>query len=255
MIKITLNVDSIFMQSPVTVLIALPYPNLSSEQTKTLFALHCAMKDGHYFFDELGLGSYVDKHNVAIVAPCLGNSFFVDNKFQSAGAFLRKELMPYLKKKFNFSSLPEENFCLGLSMGAYGAANWTLSEDCFSKTFLISGVYDFLLERNEMNKMTRSQKNLLRIVSSMKNVLLEGTEYFEGCCLKDLLTSRQNKLKSEVEIYCGEDDYLSKPQSEYFYNLLKNENCSVSIDFLTGDHDTAFWKKVISHLFASGKLN
>ena len=86
------------MQSPVTVLIALPYPNLSSEQTKTLFALHCAMKDGHYFFDELGLGSYVDKHNVAIVAPCLGNSFFVDNKFQSAGAFLRNELMPYLKK-------------------------------------------------------------------------------------------------------------------------------------------------------------
>lgn len=259
MIKLSINFDSVSLQSNVHVEVALPYPNfVTPDISKCLVTLHCALKSGNHFFDELGIGYYVDRYNTAIISPDLGNSFFVDNNFQNAGCFLRDELFPYLQKSLPIPKEKKDTYCLGISMGAYGATNWALSNpDHFSKVFLLSGVYDFLLEKDPRLKLKREQRNLSRVVASLKNILIDDdNKYCKGSNIIELLDKYDVKADSTCfNLFCGDEDYLSLNQTQSFYEALQKKSLPSNITLLSGGHDNDFWKRAIQSVFESEDFN
>ncbi len=253
MIKLTINFESVILQSNVRLSVALPYPNFVQKQIcHTLVALHCALKSGDHFFDELGIGYYVDKYNTAIICPDLGNSFFVDNKFQNVGFFLRSELLPYLSSMMMIPSDKEHTYCLGISMGAYGAVNWALSEpNSFSNVFLISGVYDYCKELDPRIKQDRILKNLAKVVASLKDILFTADgQYISGCDLEDLL-SNYVYSSTKFHLYCGSEDYLSLSQTLDFNKRLKELSIPSSLEISKGSHDNYFWRQTVEKIFST----
>ena len=53
------TIDSFYLQRPVRVTMAMPYPIMDKNIT-VIWALHCSLKDENFFFDYLGIGRFVD---------------------------------------------------------------------------------------------------------------------------------------------------------------------------------------------------
>src|SRR5574344_1481053 len=103
MIKLSVNFKSMCLGSSVKVDIALPYPCLNDSKLKSLWTLHCAFKDGSFFFDSLGIAQFVDKYKIAIISPSITASL-IDEDDPVYIDFLKNELMPWCETAFDLSS-------------------------------------------------------------------------------------------------------------------------------------------------------
>ncbi|MGN0902903.1 MAG: hypothetical protein ACI4M9_06430, partial [Succinivibrio sp.] len=116
MIVSTLKVDSLLLHMPVELKLAMPFSVLKKDRKYSLVvALHCAMSDGSFFFEKLGMLDYVDKHNLVIVAPSLGNSFFMNCSAGKFADFLDLELYPMLLSILPILQDRTEHYLLGVS--------------------------------------------------------------------------------------------------------------------------------------------
>ena len=108
MIKLSISIASQILYRPVTVTVALPYTLTTGKGPfKTLYALHPAMENSGIYFEKLGLSDKVDKDELAIVAPDLGNGYFINTPYEKQADFLQKELMPVLCEMLPLSSRRE----------------------------------------------------------------------------------------------------------------------------------------------------
>ena len=122
---------------PVDIEIAMPGGfTMAKPPFKCLWALHCAMEDGRFFFDSLGLGELALKYQIAVVAPSLGNGYFMNSDYERQGDFLQ-EMFTQLSANFPLSPRREDNAVLGISMGAFGALRWALQSGSYSLCELI----------------------------------------------------------------------------------------------------------------------
>lgn len=249
MIKCTFTIDSLFMQTPVTVHVALPYPDFNGQRIKNLWALHCAMKNGEYFFNELGMLNIVDSMSVAVIAPDLGNAFFSDTTFANAGSFLRRELPDVMAKTFNLSMEREDNEIMGISMGAYGALAWILSSPkLFSKAYLLSGVYDFDLSPEFIKAVPRAQRSLFRAVSNMNKIIFDEGTYTEGCDLIKLLEACDDP-NTVIRMFCGLQDGMCMEPNESMLKSLQDHGFDASLSVQDGAHEGAYWRRCIEGIF------
>lgn len=92
-----------------------------------LWALHCAMEDGPFFLNYLDAARLAQHLDIAIIAPSLGNGFFMDTAYEAQGEFLR-ELRENLPSILNISDKTEDNAVVGISMGGFGAIRWALED-------------------------------------------------------------------------------------------------------------------------------
>lgn len=249
MIKCSFAVDSVFMQMPVTVHVAIPYPNFSNKKITNVWALHCAMKNGEYFFNELGLLNIVDSLSYAVIAPDLGNNFFVDTEFVNAGSFLRRELPEIMEKKFGLSMQREQNMVLGISMGAYGALSWLLSAPSFfSKAYLLSGVYEFDYSEEFKAKIPREQRSLFRAVSAMHKLIYNNGVYVKGTDISQLLGNCSDHLTA-INMYCGAQDGMCLKPNENMLKKLQAHGFDVSLNLSQGSHDGTYWRSCLESIF------
>lgn len=254
MIKCSFTVDSIFMQMPVTVHVALPYPNFRNKKITNLWALHCAKKNGEYFFNELGLLNIVDSLSYAVIAPDLGNTFFSDTEYAKAGSFLRRELFEIMAEKFGLSMQREQNSLLGISMGAYGALAWLLNEpNLFNKAYLLSGVYDFAFSKEFISKIPREQHSLFRAVMTMNKLIYNDGQYVPGCDLTELLANCTDN-SAVIRMFCGQQDGLSLEPSENMLKKLQAKGFDASLSVSSGGHEGNYWRRCLDSIFAKESL-
>lgn len=248
MLKMHITLDSYILLRPVDILVAMPYSILSQQNNhKTIWALHPALSGASMFFDKLCVASYVDKNNCVFISPNLGNGYFINSKIEQQADFLQLELFPSLQNTLPLSKNKEDNFILGISAGAYGAINWIKNApQNFSKAALISGCYSYFDEVDIKPRLCREQYAIYKLV--LKKILLElaKTHQFptDNNMTRILPTKDEVKDYTKLALFCGEEDYLSKPSTQVLYDKCKGIGLNVSLNMSSGGHDNVYWDKI-----------
>lgn len=251
MLKMHITLDSYILLRPVDILVAMPYSILSQQSNhKTIWALHPALSGAAMFFDQLCAASYVDKKNCVIIAPNLGNGYFINSKAEQQADFLQLELFPTLQNMLPLSKEREDNFILGISAGAYGAINWIKnSPQFFSKAALISGCYSYFDAIDIKLKRCREQYAIYQLV--LKKILSELAEthkFPSNNNMTQILPTREEvKNYPELALFCGEEDYLSKPSNQVLYDKCKDMGLNITLNMSSGGHDNIYWDNIFSY--------
>lgn len=228
---------------PVEVMAALPLKKTDAK-LPVLWALHCAMEDGDFFFRYLDCARLAQHLGIAIIAPSLGNGFFLNTSYEPQGDFL-EELANSLPAILNISQATDRNAVIGISMGGFGAIRWALSTSRFFAAGAISGAFDATLPPDtrvfgdeKLNFINQSFDALMRSRLADKSGHLPG-----GGSLKGLLESFRKKWP-KLYLYCAGNDYLSLNQTEAFYQACKKLNAPCKMNRqIEGSHDLEYWKK------------
>ena len=162
------------------------------------------------------------------------------------------------------SDKKEDNFCLGVSMGAFGTLAWALrKKDYFKKVACVSGYYDFSLGMSDELKKQRNAYILVKlsrpymmeafsegslstgIIKKEKNAELIGYGcYQESANLIKLIESARDH-DVDVDLYCGDNDQISLEQSKFFFKHLKEHGFNTSYTKVEGVHDVYAWRKAL----------
>lgn len=250
MIKMHIQINSLILYRQILMNVILPYtPNKGMYFSKLIFAMHPAMEGGDFFFDKLGLAYLADTYSVAIIAPSLGNGYFINSPYEKQADFLQAELMPVLREMLPLSSRREDNMLLGISMGAFGAAHWALRcPETFGAAALISGVFDASLPIDERARKNREQRPLVKLFSEKVMPLLmrdeEGNISSEAD-IRPLYARAAEKGAPDFALWCGEGDYLSLEQSRNFARNCRAQGISVTEHIAPGAHNLAFWEGAV----------
>lgn len=248
MIRMSLKLDSMLLFAPVEVQIALPYSYFNPEgcKYKTLWAFHCALADSSLFFERLSAVNYVDENSLIIIAPSLPNSYFVNNTFDRYGDFIHQELIPVLKRYLPVSEKREENFCLGISMGAFGCLSLVLQhQELFSKIACISGFYDYRLPDDSQLRKQRKSYLLRRLSDPFVAKIFkdENQNIKHECDIRTLISElKPNDDTTKINFYCGENDLLSLNQTKQVFAWSEEQKLPCSLTLVAGEHDESSWK-------------
>ncbi|SBW03779.1 hypothetical protein KL86DPRO_20202 [uncultured delta proteobacterium] len=256
MIRVRLTLDSTTLYKPVEVSVALPHGfGGKAPPYKTVWALHCAMGSGEMFFDSLGAGSYVDKKQIAVIAPHLGNGYFTNSPHEPQADFLRDEFFEAMRDTFPLSRAPEHNLLFGISMGGFGALRWGLdSANAFASIAAVSGVFDCRIPPDERLFKNRGQRALhMALGPFMRQAMLDASGEVRPDADIDalLITAKRQGTMPQVHLYCGEQDYLSLQQSEAMYALCINHGCPVKLHIQPGEHDKDYWRQALHDALAT----
>ena len=252
MIRMSLKLDSLILNEPVELDIALPQPLSFTKNTyKVLWCLHCAFSNGNLFFERLNLLDLVSDGYV-LICPSLSNSYFLNSNHRNVADFLDIELYPYLQDLLPISKSRENNVCLGISMGAYGALCWALRKPMyFSRVVLLSGYYDPRLPDDPRLVQHRDEKILsLTALPYMKAVFEDDTGMLKNQADIQKMLCEINPLDMpRIDLLSGNEDFISINQTEYFYNLMKKKNMNVSCLCYPGGHNIKTWRALIQKSF------
>lgn len=244
--RASLSFPSTTLFRPVDIEIAIPGGfTMAKPPFKCLWALHCAMEDGRFFFDSLGLEELALKYQIAVVAPSLGNGYFMNSDFERQGDFL-EEMFTQLSVNFPFSTQRSENAVLGISMGAFGALRWALQSGSFCSVTSISGTFDCHIPLDERILKNRHQRALhMSLEKTMRGILLDN----EGNTRRDadfeIMFGQRKDDFPQVNLFCSEEDYLSLPQTLAIRDVCVRHDCPVNLNLGKGSHDSAYWRHVL----------
>lgn len=261
MMRLRFSLPSTELLRPVEIRVAFPYGfGASAPPYRTIWALHCAMGDGDFFFDNLDAAQIVNREQVAIIAPSMGNSWFINSPFERQADFLQ-EMFDAMRSFLPLSPQREDNALVGISMGGFGAVRWALHSGEFVSVAAISGVFDCRVPLDPCMMKNRAQRALYSTFEkAMRQFLLaeNGQQVKRDADIGLLLQNRPSSFFPNIELYCGEQDYLSLPQAIYLKELCSKHGCPVDLHLSPGQHDQVYWKKALqeaaAHLFqAKGK--
>ena len=243
MIRMSLSFPSTTLFRPVEIAVALPSGFCTARPPyRVLWALHCAMGSGNFFFENLDAAALVDKEHVAIVAPSLGNGYFINSSYEAQGDFLL-EMLGALRDLLPLSHQRADNAVLGVSMGGFGAIRWALESGLFGSAASISGVFNSTLPPDERMLKKRAQRALyLTFEKTMRRMLLDAEERLRPEADLEYLLQKTEKNFPHIYLYCGEQDFLSLPHNSELEQACLRHNCPVRLRLVPGEHDLACWR-------------
>lgn len=244
MMRLSLTFPSTTIFRPVEIAIALPSGfSTAKPPYRVLWALHCAMKSGEFFFDTLDAAGVAEKSQIALVAPSLGNGYFINSSFEAQGDFLQ-EMLCSLRDILPLSSRREDNAVLGVSMGGFGAVRWALESGAFGSAAAISGVFDCALPPDERMLKNRAQRALyLTFTTRMRQMLLDmDGQVRPEADLERLLQQTSAGAFPHIYLYCGDQDYLSLPHNTALEENCARYRCPVSLRLAAGEHEPVYWR-------------
>ena len=209
------------------------------KKPKLLFLLH-GLSDNHSMWARYTqLERFALQHNVCIVMPSGGRSFYTDMKYGGKYySYIAKELPQIIANMFNISDKREDHAIAGLSMGGYGALKIGMREcDYFGYAAGVSSVADIL----------EGEKHF---PSDMVNVFGEDMNV---CDEDDLfkLAEKTNSNPNKPKIYMavGKSDFL------YDANIrLRDKFNTLDFDYTyeeaEGAHTWEFWNEYVQHVLS-----
>lgn len=252
--KIEMVWPSLALLRPVNIAIGLPSQfSFARPPYKCLWALHCSMENGNFFFEKLDCSAIVENLKAAVIAPSLGNSYFINTGYEAQGDFL-EELLTQLPRILPLSAAREDNAVIGVSMGGFGAVRWALASEKFSQAAAISGVFDCHVPDDERVFRDRKLKAIYAAFKkNMLKCLLNSNETTRPEA--DLSLLAQNcRWHPMIRLYCGQQDYIAMNQTLWLENMLRAAGFPAALDIFSGGHDAVFWKEAF-HLAAHEMLS
>ncbi|MBQ7606407.1 MAG: hypothetical protein IJU76_00240 [Desulfovibrionaceae bacterium] len=254
--RLQITLSSIVLLRPVHITVALPDGfSKARPPYRTVWALHSAMSDGDMFFSVLGMEEFVQKEGFALVAPSLGNGYFINGSHERQADFLQTELLPTLRETLPLSTDRRDNVLLGISMGAYGAIHWALnSPETFSRVSALSGVFERPLPEHPLLRKKRALKALYGALSPIMRQLFEdkaGVIRSEADLQPMLERLNERNTPSawpQIRLFCGEEDYLALPHCQNMLERLCSCNGWGTLYIAQGGHDAVFWRSILTEV-------
>ena len=253
MIRLQVSLPSTGLLRPVEIRAVFPYGfGASDPPYRTIWALHCAMGDGDFFFENLDAAAIVNREQVAIIAPSMGNGWFINSAFERQADFLQ-EMFDALRAFLPLSPQREDNAIVGLSMGGFGAVRWALDSGTFASVAAISGMFDCRLPLDPRMMKNRAQRAFYSTFEgTMRRLLLDENDQVKpDADIALLFQNLSPSFRPNVKLYCGDKDYLSLPQSAYLKTLCVKNECPVGLYLSQGGHDQTYWKSALQKAAAS----
>ena len=245
MMRLKITLSSTTLLKPVEVVAAVPYSFGSVDPPfRAVWALHCAMGSGDFFFEVLNASGIVDKENIVIIAPSLGNGYFINSPYERQADFLQ-ELLESMRGILPLSHARVDNALVGVSMGGFGAVRWALDSEYFGSMTAISGVFDCQLPIDNRIMKNRGQRALHATFKKvMAQLLLDDTGKTRPDADFNLLfQKKQRSFLPQLNLYCGGQDYLSLPHTMELKRLCDHYGCPVALNISDGGHDAAYWQR------------
>lgn len=251
MIKLQMTIASLTLYRPIKVNIVLPYGHLAGNPPyKALWLLHPAMEDENFFLDKLSMLGEADRQDIALISPGLGNGYFLNSCIEQQSDFLSNELLPCIQANFPISSSPQDNFLIGISMGAFGATLWGVkTPDAFSAIAAISGVYDPRLPLDERALKDRTIRPFIKILGEkvMNRLMLDAHGQLRPEADIESLLARNAPNRPRFNFMCGDRDYLSLAQTENMAAVCQRYGLDVSTEFSPGLHNLDYWFRAVKN--------
>lgn len=181
------------------------------------------------------------EHNVAFILPSGENSFYLDHpNGNEYGRFIGEELVEVTRELFNLSTIREDTWIAGLSMGGFGSLrNGFKYSDTFSKVAAFSSR---ILTKGEAKNRKKLEDNRInkRIQAIIESDTLADLKEEE-----DPYELVKNKIRpQDIFIACGLDDYIYD-ENKAFHKFLVEENIPHEYQEKPGGHDWDFWNEAI----------
>ncbi|WP_407270058.1 alpha/beta hydrolase [Radiobacillus sp. PE A8.2] len=107
---------------------------------QVMYLLHGGTGDDSDFVNFTNIVRYADKHKLAVIMPSANNSSYTDYDGTDFYTYISEELPKMCETMFPISTLREDTFIAGLSMGSHGAMKIAMNHpERYAAVLLMSG--------------------------------------------------------------------------------------------------------------------
>ncbi|HHV12496.1 MAG TPA: esterase family protein [Clostridiales bacterium] len=207
-----------------------------------LYLLHGAYGDYSDWQRFTGIEKHAQKYHIAVVMASAGNSFYHNMvRGQQYHTFFTEELRQFVTDMFPVSSLREDTFVAGLSMGGYGAFYLALSRpDLYSHAASVSGALDIVKLYEEMGK------GEIEGPFPWEDIFEEPENLQDSEADLYMLLERCKKGKDIPKLYqaCGTEDFLYEINRAAL-SRFRELGTDITYEEGSGIHDWNFWDSYI----------
>ena len=232
--------------------VLLPQRSLADAQTKrkpkyrTLYLLHGHSDDHTAWMRVSSIERYVEGLNLVVVMPAVNLSFYTD-MFHGKDyfRFISEEVPAVVHDMFPLSSIREDNFVAGLSMGGYGAFKLALTyPNRYAAAASLSGALDV---RETVRAHGRAEDKAF--LAEMRNIFGDVSKVANS--KHDLFTLARKAAKSPLKprLYqcCGTEDFLYADNVR-FREIVRKLPLDLTYEEGPGEHVWSYWDKMIQNV-------
>lgn len=204
---------------------------------RTLWLLHGMSDDESMWTRSTNIERYAAALGLAVVMPNVHRSFYANMRHgYRYWDFVSQELLSKARSFFPLSREREDNFVAGLSMGGYGAFKLALRmPETFAAAASLSGVadvtelrsgrsLDYQLIFGDDGPAPGSEHDLFQLSSVLARSSQARPRLYQCCGTEDFLLLQNRKLRAHLQPLGFDYVYEEGP----------------------GDHDWAYWDKMIA---------
>ena len=214
------------------------------EERKVLYLLHGLSDDASAWQRYTNIEILAREHGLVVVMPTAGRSFYADMaNGQAYFSYITEELPAWLAATFRISSVRENTFVAGLSMGGYGAFKAAfLRPDLYSAACSLSGVLALNIFFAPPDKVENPA------LMHEFDMIFGGLEGLSGS-MHDPMTWLKNAASTSAPLprlyaACGlEDDLL--PLNRLFAHAAAQLGVPLHYQEEPGGHEWIYWQKQI----------
>ena len=232
-VNLSCSLSSAVLRKRVHLEVILPSETLpESGKFPVVWLLHGLSDDDSCWRDLTSISRYAREFGFAVVMPDAGRSFYAD---MACGprywTFVSEELPGLCRSLFPISSLRNENFVAGLSMGGYGALKLALNHpERFAGAAAFSAVADIRswieniavrdvmlglemkMTFNSMDDISKSNSDLFELLNKHAEQNTRIPALFHACGEDDFLIQHNRKFRDRVQELGFENyNYLEEP--------------------------------------------
>ncbi len=243
MALIQCNYQSDALGSAATIQVILPEPLRKSYPV--LYLLHGLLDDQTTWTRQTSIERYAQALGLAVVMPAVQRGFYTD---MAAGpryfSFVADELPALVTGMFPISQRRKDTFVAGLSMGGYGAFKLALTyPERYAAAASLSGALDVVdllptLDKAERKEWTSIFGNLKKLAGGDNDLTY----------LAQQLTKNKAR-RPQLFQCCGSEDFLYD-QNIRFRDLLQAQGIKLTYEDGPGEHDWAYWDRMIQRVLA-----
>ncbi|WP_225046731.1 alpha/beta hydrolase [Lacticaseibacillus kribbianus] len=226
MALLTLVRASARLQNQAAVTVAMP--DTVTGPLRTLWLLHGLGDNGSAWQRKTGIEQLAIAHNLAIVMPDMGRSFYVNTaSHQPYWDYLTQELMPQLQATLPLSTAPADRYVAGNSMGGFGALRLAAAApERFAAVMLLSPVVDL--------------DSMPPIMPDYESVFAKGTPH--DLIRRELQAAPVAALR-RLRWYhtIGDEDFMKAANDDFARFATRTLGLTLTQDNRPGGHDWAFW--------------
>ncbi len=200
-----------------------------------LYLLHGSTDDDTIWMRRTSIERYASTRGLAVVMPQVNLSNYCDEVYGlNYWTFVSEELPALVANTFHVSTVREDTFVAGLSMGGFGAFKLALNKpEQYAAAASLSGALNYAGPRWRHGDPARQHR-------------IWGGEPLTGTMddLVHLVGSAEPETLPSLYLSCGTEDFLLDDNTA-FVTAAEQNSVNLVTDFRPGTHEWGYWDRSI----------